>query len=207
MDFETGKTLGGIGAILMIVGVLGGIGIPYAGLASLIGMILVLVALKGMADYYQESGIFNNALYGLITTIVGVVIFAGVIVTVVLSMLSSAGIDLTNPLSIQEYFMNLTLENLMTLLVGSLAAIVVFFIFLVISAVFFRKSLNSLSAKSGEKMFGWAGLLWLIGAVLSIVAIGFILIFISWILIAVGFFSIKKAAAPATPTSSNLTST
>lgn len=29
-------------------------------------MVLVLIAMKGFADYYQESGIFNNALYGII---------------------------------------------------------------------------------------------------------------------------------------------
>jgi uncharacterized membrane protein len=54
--------------------------------------------------------------------------------------------------------------------------------------------------KSGEKIFETAGLLWLIGAFLTIILVGFILIWIAWILIVVGFFSIKTPAAqpPAT---------
>jgi uncharacterized membrane protein len=35
----------------------------------------------------------------------------------------------------------------------------------------------------------------LIGAILTIILVGFILIWIAWILIAVGFFSIKTTAA------------
>jgi len=192
MTLESSKTLGGIGAILMVVGFLGFFGIPYAGVISLIGIILVLIALKGMADHYQESGIFNNALYGVITFIVGIVAFVGVVVVMIFMAIATA-IDWTDPLSIQAYFMDL--NNLWAVLGAAIAALVVLFIFLIISAIFVRKSLDGLAAKSGEKIFGTAGLLWLIGAVLSIILVGFILIWISWILIAIGFFSIKTTTA------------
>jgi uncharacterized membrane protein len=68
MELESSKNLGGVGALLIFIGplltALPGIG-GYTGLLSLVGAILVLIAFKGFADYYRESGIFNNALYAI----------------------------------------------------------------------------------------------------------------------------------------------
>ena len=69
MDFQTNKTLGGVGAILLLIGCLTFIS-PAVGILGLIGLILVLIALNGFADYYNEKGIFNNALYGIIIFVV-----------------------------------------------------------------------------------------------------------------------------------------
>ena len=69
MSIETSKILGGVGALLMFIGV-----IPYVsyfGVIEFVGLILVMVALYNLASHYRESGIFNNALYGLILGIVG----------------------------------------------------------------------------------------------------------------------------------------
>jgi uncharacterized membrane protein len=113
-------------------------------------------------------------------------------------MMAISGLDISDPFAIQNYFMDL--NNLWTLIGSLLVAFVILFIFVVVSAVFVRKSLDSLSTRSGEKIFGTAGLLWLIGAVLTIIFVGFILIWISWILIAVGFFSVKTTTAQPTAT-------
>ncbi|MGB9714031.1 MAG: DUF996 domain-containing protein [Candidatus Bathyarchaeales archaeon] len=196
MNIESSKTLGGVGAILLIIGFLGFFAAGPTILLCLVGIILVLIALKGFADHYQESGIFNNALYGFITLIVGVVAFFAVLVAMV--MMAISGLDISDPFAIQNYFMDL--NNLWSLIGSLLVAFVILFIFVVVSAVFVRKSLDSLSARSGEKIFGTAGLLWLIGAVLTIIVVGLILIWISWILIAVGFFSIKTTATQPTAT-------
>ena len=192
MSLESNKTLGGIGAILMVIGFLGIFGSAYVGFLVLVGAILVLIALKGFADHYQEGGIFNNALYGFITVIIGTVATVAIFIMLVLQTLASIELDWTNPIAVQQYFMS-NLNAIWSLAAGAIAAWVVFFIFMVVSALLVRKSLNSLSEKSGEKIFGTAGLLWLIGAVLSIILIGFIVVWISWILVAVGFFSIKAA--------------
>lgn len=191
MSLESNKTLGGVGALLMVIGFIGMFAIPYTAFLVLVGIIIVLISLKGLAEHYQESGIFNNALYGFITLIVGFVAFIATMFVVALQLLSTT-IDWTNPAEVQQYFMDL--NNLWSIVGTALAAFVVLFIFLVISGVLFRKSLDSLSARSGEKLFGTAGLIWLIGAVLSIILVGFIIIWIAWILMAVGFFSIKTAA-------------
>lgn len=197
MTLESSKTLGGVGAILVVIGFLGFFAYGYTALLSLIGIIITLIALKGMADHYNETGIFNNALYGFITLIIGVVAFIATVIIMILMAISNIDIDWTNPTAIQQYFMDM--NNLWSIIGTLIMALVVLFIFVIISAIFFRKSLTSLSTKSGEKIFETAGLLWLIGAVLTIILIGFIIIGIAWILIAVGFFSIKPTAPPQPP--------
>jgi len=192
MTLESSKTLGGVGALLVVIGCLGFFGSGYAGLLILIGAILTLIGLKGLADHYNEGGIFNNALYGVIMVIIGVVVFMAIFVAMVI-MTVLPNLDWTNSLAIQQYFMDL--NNLWNIIGTVIIALVGLFVFFVIAAIFFRKSLTALSTKSGEKIFETAGLLWLIGAVLTIVFVGVILIWIAWILIAVGFFSIKTTVA------------
>jgi len=197
MTLESDKTLGGVGALLVVIGFLGFFASGYVAILALIGMIITLIALKGMSDHYKEAGIFNNALYGVITLIIGVVAFIATLAVVILMTLSSFAIDWSDPAAIQAYFMNF--NNIWSIIGIVIVALVVLFAFAIVSAIFFRKSLTSLSTKSGENIFATAGLLWLIGAVLTIILVGFILIGIAWILIAVGFFSIKPTAPPQPP--------
>ena len=86
MSIETGRILGGIGALLMFIGIIPYIN--YFGAIELVGLILVMVALYNLAGHYSERGIFNNALYGLITGIVGGVISIAVVVVTVLTSLT-----------------------------------------------------------------------------------------------------------------------
>jgi uncharacterized membrane protein len=208
MTLESSKNLGGIGAILMFIGVL-----PYInfyGIIPIVGLILVLIAMKGFADYYKEAGIFNNTLYGLIIAIVGgVVSVAAVIITVLTSLTDflyaifpdwngdwAALSGLTpNP-------SNLSLNNIMPLLAGIFAVFIILWVFAIIATFFIRRSLGTLSAKSGVGLFSTAGLLLLIGAVLIILfGIGLILIWISALLIAIAFFRISpQQAQPPPPT-------
>ncbi|MGB9854022.1 MAG: DUF996 domain-containing protein [Candidatus Bathyarchaeales archaeon] len=57
------------------------------------------------------------------------------------------------------------------------------------------------ATKSGENMFNTAGLLLLVGAILTIILIGLILMLVAWILVAIGFFSVKVPTTqpPLTP--------
>jgi len=202
MDLQTSKNLGGIGAILLVISCLGFIGSSYTGILGLIGIILVLIAMKGLSDHYNEGGIFNNTLYGFIITLIGGVAFIGVLIMTLLATIASWGIvDWTNPqdwmIAFQEGFIDL---NALQALLGSIiAAFIVLFIFAIIAAIFYRRSLNILASKSGVNMFSTAGLILLIGAVLTIILIGFILIWIALILLAVAFFSIKPTTAEPPP--------
>jgi uncharacterized membrane protein len=74
VTLDSSKTLGGVGAILLFIGVIAFFAYPFLAILGLIGIILVLVALHDLANNYKESGIFNNALFSFIAGIVGLVV-------------------------------------------------------------------------------------------------------------------------------------
>lgn len=198
MSIETSKILGGIGALLMFIGIIPYIN--YFGVIELVGLILVMVALYNLGSYYKEGGIFNNALYGLIMGIVGGVISIAVVVITVLSSLTDFLYTIFpdwngdwNALSgLTPNLSNLSLDNIMPFVTGIIVVFIVLWVFSIISAFFIRRSLGTLSTKSGVGLFSMAGLLLLIGAVLIILfGIGLILIWISALLLAIAFFKIR----------------
>ncbi|MEJ5328213.1 MAG: DUF996 domain-containing protein [Candidatus Bathyarchaeia archaeon] len=206
MQIETSKTLGGVGAILMFLGVIPFI--SYYGIIELVGLILVMVSLYNLASYYTEKGIFNNALYGLITGIVGGVIAAGTLILLVLSSLTdflytvypdwngdwSALSGLTPDVS------NIDVSAVMPFITGFFATLLILWIFAIIAFYFVRRSLTTLSAKTGVGLFATAGLLMLIGAVLLVaMLIGALLIWIGLLLLAAAFFQIKPQQTQPVP--------
>ena len=208
MTIETNKALGGVGAILMFIGIIPVIS-SYA-IIELIGLILVMVALYNLASYYTERGIFNNALYGLIAGIVGGVIAAVVVFVAVITSLTDFlyqifptwNGDWTALSGLTPDVSNLNPTDILPFVGGILGALAILWIFTIIAAFFVRRSLVSLSAKSGVGLFSTAGLLLLIGSVLIIAfGLGLILVWISALLLAIAFFQIKpqqstSAAAP-----------
>ena len=204
MTLESSKNLGGIGAILMFIGVL-----PYInfyGVIELVGLILVLIAMKGLADYYKEAGIFNNALYAFILAIVGVVAFIAILFIAALGLLSQLGLSAANMadwatiLSTYDWT-GAGFNTLMNFAAYVIADLVVLFVFVLVTAIFLRKSLRLLSAKTGVGMFGTTGLILLIGAILTIIVIGILLIWVAMLILAVSFFSVRtQQAQPPPPT-------
>jgi uncharacterized membrane protein len=212
MEIETSKILGGVGALLMFIGILPYVN--YFGVIELIGLILVMVALYNLGSHYKEGGIFNNALYGLILGIVGgVVSIAAVIITVLTSLTDFLYTlfpdwngDWTALSGLTPDPSNISLESLVPFLAGLFAVLIILWVFSIIAAFFVRRSLGTLSAKSGVGLFSTAGLLLLIGAVLIVLfGIGLILIWISALLLAIAFFQIKPQQAQ--PTTSAATQT
>jgi uncharacterized membrane protein len=205
VDLNTTKNLGGIGAILMFIGFVPYI--PYiGGLLDLVGLIMIMIAARGLASYYNEGGIFNNALYGVITAIVGAVAFIGVLIFALVGFFSDIGITL-GVTSITDWS-SFTAVDWQNVFLGSdilkwigviFLALFVLFIFVVVSAVFFRKSMKSTARKSGVGLFGTAGTLLLVGAVLTIIIFGLILMWISLLLIAVAFFQLRPQQTQAAP--------
>ena len=206
MNFDTSKNVGGVGAILIFVSVLLSYASAFSGVVSLVGLILVLIAFKGFADYYNEAGIFNNALYGVITAIVGGIATVAVVFIAAVDFVSELGLSFAN---VADWSAELAAMDWTTVgfeIIGSfltyiLLALVVLFVFVIITAILLRKSLGLLSAKTGVGLFGTTGLLILIGAVLTIIAIGLILIWIATLVLAIAFFSMKptqpQSAMPA----------
>ena len=207
MTIETSKTLGGIGALLLVVSPFSFVAGVFGSVLGLVGLILVLIAMKGLADHYNEGGIFNNSLYGVILSIVGGVVFVIAIVMTAVSFLQDLGIDLSTDWSDPAVFSGINwteamiLDTIMTHVGAILVSLVILWIFAIVAAILYRKSLTTLANKTGVGLFGTAGLLLLIGAVLTIIAIGFLLIWIALILLTVAFFQIKKEPAQPMTTS------
>jgi uncharacterized membrane protein len=205
MTLESSKNMGGIGAILLVIGPL----ISYAAgafalIIDLAGLILLFVGLKGFADYYKDSGIFNNALYALIIGIIGAVISIVLIVTAAIGLLNALGIDianLSNITNIQQIASSVTWDKVAPYVIQIVLSLVLLVVFIIAAAIFFRRSMNSMSQKVNVHLFATAGLLFLIGAVLLIVIIGLLLLWISMILVAVAFFQISSQPVqqPVTP--------
>ena len=79
----------------------------------------------------------------------------------------------------------------------TLAALAGAYAITIVSAVFYKRSFNKLSEKSGVRNFGTAGELILIGTALTIILIGGLIAWIGWIFGAIGFNSMKpKTNAP-----------
>ncbi len=194
-ELSNAKIFGEIGSILLLISCLTFIS-PAVGLLGLVGLILVLIALNGFANYYKEKGIFNNALYGIIIFIVGVVVTIAVAIFILVDFLTSLGIDLTNWQSLQsvDWTSIITPDKIMGLIGSGIVALVLLFIFCILGAYFLRKSLDLLATKTNVKLFGTTGLILLIGAVLTIVFVGFILLFVAILLLVISFFSINTPA-------------
>jgi len=197
MTLESSKALGGVGALLMVIGAsMSG----NTGVLGLIGLILVLIALKRLSNHYNEAGIYNNAFYGVIMAIIGGVVSVAVIMVAAVGLLSALGIEIT-AWGDWTTFQQINWEGLVTwgiiapYIAAILGSLVVLFVFVVVAAVFLRRSYTTLSAKTGVKMFSTVGLLTLIGAVLTIIGVGLILLWFAQVLLAVAFFSIKTQPA------------
>lgn len=161
----TGKTLGGVGSILeLIPGV------------SIVGYILVLIGVKYISDELQDKSVFDNMLYSVIAGVVGVIVGAGLLFTQFMSGAFMAG-GFTSSV-IGTFF-------------GSLA---VAWVALVVSAFFIRKAYDTMSTKLGEPRFRTAGTLYFIGAILTIILVGFIILLVAYIFQIIAFFSINETA-------------
>jgi uncharacterized membrane protein len=175
---ESNKTMAIIGSLLLIIG---GIPfVPYVGILSIIGVILLLMAIKGFSQNYQEPSMYDNALRGFIYYIIAAIMLA---VSVALFWASIAS------------FSSIVLIGLGIVgILGFIATLVIAFVFYVMAAKRLRMTLNSLSQRTGERSFATAGTLLFWGAILTIVFfIGGILIFIAWIFALIGFFSMRTS--------------
>ena len=200
MTLESSKTLGGIGAILIFIGIIPFL--QYLWVIGLVGVILVLVALHGFANVYRESGIFSNAMYGVAIAIVGGVVAAVLAFAVILTNLKDfitqiyPGWD-GNWASLQGMTpntSNIDPTTIFPFIAGILVVLVIVWIFAIIAAFFVWRSLKQVSNKSSVGLFGTAGLILLIGAIIPV--IGVLLMWISALILAIAFFTLKPQQQP-----------
>ncbi len=142
---------------------------------SLVGWILILLATKEISESVQDKTIFDDALLAGITAVIGAVVFALVFALVVFTR--SAGVPVApGPFAFSGLFL------------GVLAA---FWVFTIISAIFLKRSYEKISQRLNVSAFATAGFLYLIGAALTIVLVGFLILLIALIFQVVAYFSIQ----------------
>jgi uncharacterized membrane protein len=164
--------MAGIGSLLLVVGTF----VPFLGL---VGLILLLVGMKSLSEYYKDAGIWHDALYGIVFGFIGLIATAFVVLAIF-------GFAVYTPFGPGA--------GILGIIVGAIAFLVIVLVFLILMAVYFKRAFNQLASRTGVGMFNTAGMLLLIGAVLTIILIGFVLIFIAWILLTVAFFSISTTS-------------
>ena len=187
-NISNAKILGGVGAILSLIGFL----IPsYGFFIGIIGFIMVLIAVKYISDDTKEKSIFNNFLYFLIIAIIGVVVAIAILA---ITFIEAGGMTFITELQNLAYSDPMAVwDAIQPLLTGFIAALVILWISIIISAIFLRKSYDRIGELTNVKWFNTTGLLFLIGAATLIIVIGFIIILIAMILEIIAFFSLPDA--------------
>jgi uncharacterized membrane protein len=190
MDIQTHRLLGIIGAFLMVIGFLPSIG----GFFMLIGIIFVLIAIKGYADAYKDGSIFHNTLYTIVFEIIGVVVCAGIVIYGAMGFFASLGVNnLADLRSWQQIdWQNaVNINNILPSIGAIILGLVILFAFTVLASLYFKKAMNTLSGKTGVKLFHTTGTVFFVGALLTIILIGFIVIWVAFILLMISFYESK----------------
>ena len=170
MNFRTSRNLGCIGALMITLGIIvTGVITIYTGINfySVLGVgsiLVILISVHSLSNFYQAKNIFINARISAIVAIIGfIIISAFSVVSLVISNITS-----------------------LFLFLG------VIMVFATVAAVFARRSLNELAVYSGVSEFASVGKLLLIGAVLTIFAIGILFMWIAMLCLAIAFFQLKE---------------
>ena len=237
MTLESDRMLGGIGALLIVISsitsflslaqflvpslFLSVLGLPF-GFLGLAGLILFMIAMKGFAAHYKDSGIFNNALYWILTSIIAGVVAVALSIAVLLSVLSSIIGAMTPFTPANPPTLSSVLDALRPLIVYFIPVGIVVFAIMVLSVVFIMRAFNRLADASGVRLFRTVGLLFLVGialtgalgllavvlvfsgsiaisAVLPLTVVSGLVSFVTWILATIGFFRIRAPISQAFP--------
>jgi len=168
-NVESSKSLAAIGALLLFL--------SFVPVIGIIGIILLLVGMKGLSEYYHDESIYMNALRGLIFGIIGIIAVSA------FSLLTFFGGILSS--------LALGTVAIIGGIIGVLLILVVAFTFYLLMAINFRRAFDILAQRSGESNFHTAGTLLFFGAILTIFAVGLLLVWVAWIIAAIAFFSMK----------------
>jgi len=173
-EVRSAGTLGLVGVILMLVGL-----IPYAGVLSIVGLILVLIALNRLSRAYGNDAIWRNALYGFIMGIVGVVVLVVAVFAYLMPILL-----LHAPPMIPYNFGT-------GFLVFFIVLFIIAYVFSILEFRFFRNAYRELAGSSGVEDFNKAARWYWIGALTLIVLVGAILILVGHIYALLGYNKLR----------------
>lgn len=203
MDMKQIKLLGGIGAILLLLTIIPGIGLLF----GIAGLVLILIALAQLSNIVVEKRIFNYYLTSVVVSVAGSVASLTAVVGILVKKLSGIAMDTLPRFPVRRFYLgrdwNFEIRNAdqfgkmfsflksnLWILIVIIAAIWIVFI---VSSVFAKLSLDKISEKTENQNFKTAGLLLLIGAFLiPVLGLGFVVMYVGRIFEVIGFFSLKE---------------
>jgi uncharacterized membrane protein len=182
------KIFGGIGAILMLVGGF----IPYAGpIASIIGLVLVFIAVKTISELTKDEDIFRNYLMHFILSIISIVALF-VIMLVAFGAVGGfawiSGLEDANITDFESFWTNFS-----GIIGGCILALIVAWILSILAAIYLRRSYNSIAQHTKVDLFKTTGTVYFIGAITTIIVIGLLILLIARIIEIIAYFSLPDA--------------
>jgi len=182
------KILGGVGSILTLL-----LFVPYfvGAVLVIIGWILTILAIKDISDALQDGSIFNNGIVSVIVTIIGTVVFAVVVAAAILGFVGLGSLSLISPPALSP--------GIIGLITGVLVGLVIVWILAIVASFFLWRSYNTIANKLDMKFFGIGAVIYLIGSMLTIIFVGFVLIFVAQIMFIIAFFSLPDNAPGGLP--------
>jgi len=159
------------------------------GFVSFVGLILFIVAMHQLSQYYNEPKIFRNIIYSIVISIVGTVALFAILFAVIASTLMNTVVRAPTAAS----------SFVWTFIIVLIVAFAVAIAIGVVSALLYKRAFNKLAEKSGVHSFDTAGLLILIGVFIPIVS------WVGWIFAASGFNALKPKPYSPMPTAPTIT--
>jgi uncharacterized membrane protein len=190
------KIMGGIGALLSLL-----VFIPTIGwLISIVGLVLVFVAVKHIADETKDHNIFQNYLMNFILIIIAIVAVGAIMIS---AFGLAGGMSMFTTMQQQNYTDFNTFwadfgEQLGTLFIGCILAFLIAWVLLIVGTLYLRKSYNSIAEHTKVDLFKTTGLVYFIGALTFIIIIGVFIIIVAKILEIIAFFSLPENLPTAT---------
>lgn len=163
------KLLGGLGSLFIVLCV-----IPYIGaLLSLVGMILLIIAVTNYSKEVGKSELSSNFIKGIVISFIGTTL--GIIIT-------TAGLGLAGA---RIYAGGHGIIGWLTIGFGFLIS----YGFSVVGYNFLKSAFSEIALLTGNNLFDWTGKLLFWGALLSIILIGGIVNWAGWIMATIAFFT------------------
>lgn len=165
------KTLGGLGALFLVLSI-----IPYVGwLLGIAGIVLLLIALNKYSQIFENKDIFSKFLTGFLISLASVVVAIIFGISSFLPFIKHGG--------------SRDFEGFSML--GIVLALIVVYVLTIVSCYYYRQSLNLLFSYTNMNLFKLSGSFLFWGAVALIVfGLGALGILVGWILLAIAFFTL-----------------
>ncbi|WP_456488114.1 DUF996 domain-containing protein [Caminibacter pacificus] len=166
------QTWGIIGVILYLLSY-----IPNASVFFiLIGSVILIYAFWLASKYFSNDEIFTKFLFGMIIQAIATFLFMFKIAAVIFAVLMGA-----------------FSANPVVPVLGTIAIyFAVYYVLNIFGAFLIKESLSKLKDSTDISLFEYSGVMIILGAVLKVIAIGFLVEIIGWLMLIVAFLSYKE---------------